>query len=250
MWMGLRIEALVLSAVATPTLETQTATARTARCKSAPTPLEKLFTPAGVKSFSRGVGALLHLAVLAVAVCVSSVGVATADNTSASMRKPIHIAAQDLGPALKQLAQSRGLQVLYLFNTVRDLRTRGANGDITANEAFDQLLDGTGLTFRYLDENTVTVVPLSDPSVSEESGASLPVTAGNPIAADSPARQAKSATSDGILLAQAAPASVQQAPPAPADSQPLQEIIVTGSRIAAPNEVSTSPIQVISAQSI
>jgi iron complex outermembrane receptor protein len=166
------------------------------------------------------------------------------------MRKPTHIAAQDLGPALKQLAQSRGLQVLYLSNTVRDVRTRGANGDITANEAFDQLLDGTGLTYRYLDENTVTVVPLSDPSVSGESGASLPVAAGNPIAADSPARQAKSATSDGILLAQAAPASAQQAPPAPADSQPLQEIIVTGSRIAAPNEVSTSPIQVISAQSI
>ena len=166
------------------------------------------------------------------------------------MRKPTHIAAQDLGPALKQLAQSRGLQVLYLSNTVRDMRTRGANGDITANEAFDQLLDGTGLTYRYLDENTVTVVPLSDPSVSGESGASLPAAAGNPIAADSPAPQAGTAASNRILLAQAAPASAQQAPPAPADSQPLQEIIVTGSRIAAPNEVSTSPIQVISAQSI
>ena len=166
------------------------------------------------------------------------------------MRKPTHIAAQDLGPALKQLAQSRGLQVLYLSNTVRDVRTRGANGDITVNEAFDQLLDGTGLTYRYLDENTVTVVPSSGPSVSGESGTSLPVAAGNPIAADSPARQAGTAASDGILLAQAAPASAQQAPPAPADSRPLQEIIVTGSRIAAPNEVSTSPIQVISAQSI
>jgi outer membrane receptor protein involved in Fe transport len=166
------------------------------------------------------------------------------------MRKPTHIAAQDLGPALKQLAQSRGLQVLYLSNTVRDVRTRGANGDITANEAFDQLLDGTSLTYRYLDENTVTVVPLSDPSVSGGNGALPPAAAGNPIAADPPARQARTATSDRVLLAQAAPASAQQALPAPADSQPLQEIIVTGSRIAAPNEVSTSPIQVISAQSI
>jgi len=166
------------------------------------------------------------------------------------MRKPTHIAAQDLGPALKQLAQSRGLQVLYLSNTVRDVRTRGANGDLTANEAFDQLLDGTSLTYRYLDENTVTVVPLSDPSVSGGNGALPPAAAGNPIAADSPARLARTATSDRVLLAQAAPASAQQAPPAPADSQPLQEIIVTGSRIAAPNEVSTSPIQVISAQSI
>ncbi len=192
----------------------------------------------------------MRLAVVAAAVCHSIVGVATADNASASVRKLTRIAAQDLGPALKQLAQSRGLQVLYLSTTVRDMQTRGANGDITANEAFDQLLDGTGLTYRYLDENTVTVIPVIDPSLSEGSGASLPVPAGSAIAADSRAQQAKSATSDRILLAQAVPGSAQQALPAPADSQPLQEIIVTGSRIAAPNEVSTSPIQIISAKSI
>src|SRR6266404_5010180 len=44
------------------------------------------------------------------------------------------------------------------------------------------------------------------------------------------------------------PIFAQQAPAVSAE--PLQEIIVTGSRIAAPNEVSTSPINVISSQSI
>jgi outer membrane cobalamin receptor len=44
------------------------------------------------------------------------------------------------------------------------------------------------------------------------------------------------------------PAPAQQAPATPA--APLQEIIVTGSRIAAPNEQSTSPIQVLSSQYI
>jgi iron complex outermembrane recepter protein len=196
------------------------------------------------------VGAFLRLAVVAAAVCHSIVGVATADNAGASVRKSTHIPAQDLGPALKQLAQSRGLQVLYLSITVRDVRTRGANGDITANEAFDQLLDSTGLTYRYLDENTVTVIPLSDPSLSGGARASLPVPAGSAIAADSRAQQAKTLTSDRILLARGVRGSAQQAPPAPADSQPPQEIIVTGSRIAAPNEVSTSPVQIISAKSI
>jgi len=43
-------------------------------------------------------------------------------------------------------------------------------------------------------------------------------------------------------------ALAQQAPAVSAE--PLQEIIVTGSRIAAPNEVSTSPIQVISSKYI
>src|SRR5579859_602470 len=43
-------------------------------------------------------------------------------------------------------------------------------------------------------------------------------------------------------------ALAQQAPATSAE--PLQEIIVTGSRIAAPNEVSTSPIQVLSSKYI
>ena len=192
----------------------------------------------------------MRLAAIAAVVSHSVVGVAGADNAGASVRKLTHIAAQDLGPALKQLAQSRSLQVLYLSTTVRDVQTRGANGEITANEAFDQLLDGTGLTYRYLDENTVTIVPLSDPAHSEGPGASPAPPAGGATAADSRAQQPKTPTTDRILLAQSVPGSAQQAPLVPADSPPLQEITVTGSRIAAPNEVSTSPIQVISAKSI
>src|SRR5216683_1496177 len=44
------------------------------------------------------------------------------------------------------------------------------------------------------------------------------------------------------------PIFAQQAPAT--STEPLQEIIVTGSRIAAPNEVSTSPIQVLSSKYI
>jgi outer membrane receptor protein involved in Fe transport len=130
------------------------------------------------------------------------------------------------------------------------VRTQGATGDITAEEAFDQLLTGTGLTYQYLDENTVTVVPLIGPSFSEGEGVSLQAPAGDTIAARSSVKEAKTDASERILLAQAVPAPAQQAVSAQAESQPLQEITVTGSRIAAPNEVSTSPIQVISSKSI
>ena len=92
---------------------------------------------------------------------------------SATVRRPTHIVAQPLGSALNQLAQSRGLQVLYLSNTVRDLRTHGGDGDITANEAFDQLLDGTGLTYRYLDGNTVTVMPITSNVTHDGAGAGV-----------------------------------------------------------------------------
>jgi len=37
------------------------------------------------------------------------------------------------------------------------VQTQGATGDITADEV-RPIAQGTGLTYRYLDENTVTVV--------------------------------------------------------------------------------------------
>jgi outer membrane receptor protein involved in Fe transport len=195
-------------------------------------------------------GAFMRIAVVATIICCSIIGLAAADNANASIRKVTHIASQGLGPALKQLAQSRGLQVLYLSSTVRDVKTHGADGDITTDEAFDQLLIGTGLTYRYLDENTVTVVPLSAPAAAEGAGVSLRAPDGDPIAADSSVSAAQAPASARYLLAEAVPTPAQSLVSAQTESPPIQEIIVTGSRIAAPNEVSTSPIQVVTAKDI
>ena len=55
----------------------------------------------------------------------------------------------------------------------------------------------------------------------------------------------------GVLACAASVSALAQtAPVAAVPDESLQEIVVTGSRIAAPNAVSTSPIQVISAESI
>jgi hypothetical protein len=156
----------------------------------------------------------MRIAVAAAAVCISIVGLALANSASGSIREPTHIAAQDLGPALKQLAQSRGLQVLYLSNTVRDIRTNGANGDTTANEALEQLLSGTGLTYRYLDDNTVTVISISTSSLKEGAGVSLQAQSGGAISA-TPTDE-KKRTDARILLV--------QAPPRPPASQPATGI--------------------------
>jgi iron complex outermembrane recepter protein len=52
------------------------------------------------------------------------------------------------------------------------------------------------------------------------------------------------------LAVACAPALAQQAPVSVAATEAIQEIVVTGSRIASPNAVSTSPIQVVSYESI
>lgn len=100
----------------------------------------------------------MRIAVVSTTVCSLLVSLCVAGDVRAAIRMPTNIPAQPLGPALKALAETRDLQVLYLSETVRNGRTAGATGDLTADEALTQLLRGTGLTYRYVDENAVTIL--------------------------------------------------------------------------------------------
>src|SRR5262245_19780522 len=42
---------------------------------------------------------------------------------------------------------------------VTDHNSPGAVGELTIDEALTKILSGTGLTFRYLDQNSITIVP-------------------------------------------------------------------------------------------
>ncbi|MGH8210216.1 MAG: STN domain-containing protein [Steroidobacteraceae bacterium] len=103
----------------------------------------------------------MRLAVVATAIYLAIVGLANADDAKAAIRKPTDIPAQGLGPALTSLAKEFEFQVLYRTEVVGKLRTQGASGAMTAAEALEHVLSGTGLTYRYLDDKTVTIVPLS-----------------------------------------------------------------------------------------
>lgn len=78
------------------------------------------------------------------------------------MRQPTNIAAQELGAALQTLARERDVQIVYRSELVGEHRTGGAKGSLTFEEALTQLLHGTGLTFRYLAEKAITIVPTDD----------------------------------------------------------------------------------------
>jgi outer membrane receptor protein involved in Fe transport len=81
-------------------------------------------------------------------------------------RKATNIPRQSLEAALQALAQDRDFQVVYNSKLVQKLRSAELHGDFTRDEALTRLLAGTGLTFHYLDENLVTIVPLSKPPPS------------------------------------------------------------------------------------
>jgi outer membrane receptor protein involved in Fe transport len=100
----------------------------------------------------------MKLAVLGAVFCLTTLGYAQAQ-PAAVARHSTQIAAQDLDTALHALAKQRGLRLISISEDLQGKKTRGASGNLTNNEAFEKLLDGTGLTYRFLDEKTVTIEP-------------------------------------------------------------------------------------------
>ena len=93
------------------------------------------------------------------AVCLSVVSLSFANEAEAAIRKPTHIPAQPLRAALQLLSREREFQVVFRTDVVGNLRTAGATGDLTRDEALTELLSGTGLIYRWVDEKTITIVP-------------------------------------------------------------------------------------------
>ena len=172
----------------------------------------------------------MRLSVAVAAVCLSVVGLAMADDARAAIRKPTDIPAEGLVPALKQLAHERNLQVVFQTEIVGTAQTHGAAGELTTQEALKQLLEGTNLVYRFLDDKTITILPASTP---EGSGAVQPPSAPPPTSSS----QKETANSGAFLLAQAASgqtsksASVEpQRSRTSASEAPLQEVVVTAQK--------------------
>ena len=69
-----------------------------------------------------------------------------------------NIPAMDAASALTEFSMQSGLQVLFDYEVVRGVRSVPISGRHGPHEALRQMLAGTGLTFREVNENTVGVV--------------------------------------------------------------------------------------------
>jgi outer membrane receptor protein involved in Fe transport len=87
------------------------------------------------------------------------VAITAGKDAEASIRRQTSIAAQGLAPALRMLAKERDVQLVYRTELVGDQQTIGAAGDLTLEEALTQLLSGTGLAYRYIEHDAITIVP-------------------------------------------------------------------------------------------
>jgi iron complex outermembrane recepter protein len=69
------------------------------------------------------------------------------------------IPAQPLEDALMQFATDTNLRLLLTADQVRGMSAKGIDGSMTQAQALSQLLQGSGMTYRFVDAKTVTVEP-------------------------------------------------------------------------------------------
>jgi iron complex outermembrane receptor protein len=229
-----------------------------------------LLTAAMTRSLLRGGSDLMRIAVVASCVSLVLAGASFAGGAiAATERVQTRIPPEALGPALETLAQTRDMQVLYFSTTVEGMRTAGATGALTADEALTRLLTGTGLTYRYVDHNAVTILPVS--LAGSSSVAPPAASTRTAAAADQDGKEGKSASSRGFRLARMAASqdtgtasvssatrrSDSQGPSAGqgqvADTESpavLQTVEVTGSLIRQPSLSGDAALQTVNSREI
>jgi iron complex outermembrane recepter protein len=104
----------------------------------------------------------MRLSVAVAVTCLALTSLSAAEPAAAAIKKQTNISPQSLGSALQTLAKDRDFQVLYRTEVVGQRQTAGAVGELSFDEAMSKLLSGSGLIFQYLDDKTVTILPVSE----------------------------------------------------------------------------------------
>ncbi|HTM70900.1 MAG TPA: TonB-dependent receptor [Luteimonas sp.] len=149
---------------------------------------------------------------------------ALAAQAQTAARTRIDIPAGDLATALSEVARQSGAQVIFRADQMSGLRTNGAHGDLTTDEALQRVLQGSGFGVRR-DSSGALVIVKQAPAPAATS----------PARRATPQPQATQATPDGT------------ATPAPTE---LQTVEVVGSRIRRAEIEGPAPITVVTAAEI
>lgn len=75
------------------------------------------------------------------------------------------IAPQSLSAALDEFATRTKLQVVYRSNVATSVTTKGAAANLSPEETLEQLLQGTGLRYEFINERTIAIRPVVEERV-------------------------------------------------------------------------------------
>ena len=198
------------------------------------------------------------------AALVTSLAISNAQAAGFSTALP----PQQLADALDVFSHATGYQVIYRADLTAGVVTPGADAGLTVIDTLRQLLRGTGLGFRFINERTIAIVKLpasesSRPASPEGSAhqaepsprmsdAGAPPSAAIDIRGDKDVKHrgiwgriAGFFTLCGSLAAAGAACAQEQAANAPeATKDELQEIVVTGTLIRGIAPVGTEVVTV------
>jgi iron complex outermembrane receptor protein len=143
------------------------------------------------------------------------------------------IPPQSLQTALQELARQSGIQLVFTPAVTQGLKAPVLIGSYTPAVALQALLKDSGLAFRQLDDRSFAVWVANPAHIVRTADI-----------------QAQAAPAGANLLAQNTASAQTPSAPASSEQAPLQEVVVTGSRIARQDYTSLSPIVTVDSAAI
>jgi iron complex outermembrane receptor protein len=100
------------------------------------------------------------------------------------------IGSMPLAHALELFARKTGLQLVYVSEAVQGVVSKGAPAGLTPRETLNRLLEGTGVTFEFLNERTVRIFPITRTVPNK------PIATNNPTSTDIPSGERADTSGD------------------------------------------------------
>jgi iron complex outermembrane receptor protein len=170
-----------------------------------------------------------------------------APNAQAQTRSSFDLPVQSLATSLRAVASLTGTNVLFDPPLVEGRVAPALKAQLTLDQAFAKLLTGTGLTYKHLDDKTVTIVSASTGSAGQSTTQNA--SAGSANDASTNKEVGKKSSSQDFRVAQvdqnAAGPQVEkdQKLERKKKEEGLTEIVVTGSRIPTVAGQQTVPVR-------
>lgn len=174
--------------------------------------------------------------------CVSAYAVA-------DTARQVDIAAGDLSTALLQLSKETGADLVYRPEQLRGVKTHGAHGSLTTEQAVTELLQGTKLKLTVGGTGALLIATPGSSTLSGEKGDDHPgarrESAGSSRERLQLARadQAGTPADTSTVKPSESTSSAKESPP----QASVEEVVVTGSRIARPDFTALTPIVTVDA---
>jgi iron complex outermembrane receptor protein len=96
-------------------------------------------------------------AVYALIACFAGAVHGAAADVAEQTTMGLRISEQPLDEALQEFSRQSGVQVIFFSRITDGVRSPGANGKFTIENALEALLAGSGLSFRVINPRTVEI---------------------------------------------------------------------------------------------